>query len=111
MPTLPAAPARFSIVIHRQTVPLLADCELPEVVIEPSHDDLDDVMQDLEGDRGRHLDLTPDQGIGVPQFDTNSGDLVEAVGCDVLTRRIHHAASLAGRSEEHTSELQSLRHL
>jgi hypothetical protein len=32
----------------------------------------------------------------VPQFDTNSGDLVEAVGCDVLTRRIHHAASLAG---------------
>src|SRR5262249_13246754 len=48
------------VVIHRQTVPLLADCELPEVVIEPSHDGLDDVVQDLERNRGRHLDLTPD---------------------------------------------------
>src|SRR5262249_28381768 len=76
--------------------PLLTDCEFPEVVIEPPHDDLDDVVQDLERDRGRHLDLTPDQGIGVPQLDANGGDLVEAVGCGVLPGRTHHAASLAG---------------
>src|SRR5262245_26093744 len=48
--------ARLSspVVIHRQTEPLLTDCEFPEVVIEPPHDDLDDVVQDLERDRGRH---------------------------------------------------------
>ena len=54
-------------------------------------------MQDLERDRGRHLDLTPDQGIGVPQLNANGGDLVEAVGCGGLPdRTTHHAASLAG---------------
>jgi hypothetical protein len=52
-------------------------------------------MQDLEGDRGRHLDLTPDQGTGVSQLDANGGDLVEAVGRSVLPDRTHHAASLA----------------
>jgi hypothetical protein len=75
---------------------LLANSELPEVVIEPSHDGLDDVVQDLERDRGRHLDLTPDQGIGVPQLNANGGDLVEAVGYGGLPDRTHHAASLAG---------------
>ena len=84
------------VVIHRQTVLLLADCELPQVVIKPPHDGLDDVVQDLERDRGRHLDLTPDQGIGVPQVNANGGDLVEAVGYGVLPDRTHHAASLAG---------------
>jgi hypothetical protein len=74
---------------------LLADCELPEVVIEPSHDGLDDVVQHLERDRGWHLDLTPNHRIGVPQLDANSGDLVEAVGFGVLPRRAHQAASLA----------------
>src|SRR5262245_3280 len=83
------------IVIHGQTVPLLADSELPEVVIEPSHDGLDDGVQDLERDRRRHLDLPPDQGIGMPQLDANGGDLVEAVGCGVLPARTRHAASLA----------------
>src|SRR5215468_3476363 len=68
---------------------------LPIMVIEPSHHDLDDVVQDLERDRGRHLDLTPDQRIGVPQLDANGRDLVEAVGCGVLPDRTHHAASLA----------------
>ena len=83
------------VLVHRQTVPSLADRELPEVVVEPSHDGLDDVVQNLERDRGRHLDLTPDQRIGVPQLDANGGDLVEAVGCSVLPGRAH-AASLAG---------------
>ena len=85
---------RSPVVVQRQTVPLLADRELPEVTIEPSHDGLDDVMQDLEGDRGWYLDLAPDQRIGVPQLNANSGDLVEAVGC-VLSDRTH-AASVAG---------------
>src|SRR5256885_14536796 len=85
------------VLINGQAIPLLADCELPQVVIEPAHDDLDDVVQDLERDRGRNLDLTPDQRIGVPQLDTNGGDLVEAVGCGALLARIRHAASLAGR--------------
>jgi hypothetical protein len=84
------------VVFHRQTEPLLADCELPEVVVEPSHDDLDDVVQDLECDRGRHLDLTPDQGVGVLQLDANRGDLVKAIGSGVLPDRTHHAASLPG---------------
>jgi len=42
---------------------LLADRELPEVAIAPSHGGLDDVMQHRERDRGRRLDLTPDQWI------------------------------------------------
>jgi hypothetical protein len=41
------------VIIHRQTVPLLANPELPEVVIEPPHNGLDDVVQDLERDRVR----------------------------------------------------------
>jgi hypothetical protein len=45
---------------------------------------LDDVVQDLERDRGRDLDPTPDQRIVVLQLDANGGDLVEAVGCGVL---------------------------
>jgi hypothetical protein len=75
---------------------LLANSELPQVVIEPPHDGLDSVVQDLERDRGRQLDLTPDQGIGVPQLNANGGDLVEAVEYGVLPDRTHHAASLAG---------------
>jgi hypothetical protein len=54
------------------------------VVIKPAHDGLDDVVQDIECDRGRHLDLTPDQRMSVPQFDANGGDLVEAIECGVL---------------------------
>src|SRR5258705_3204779 len=58
------------VVIYRQTVSLLADRELPEVAIEPSDDDLDDVVQDLAALRLFHpndllrtvdmLDLQPD---------------------------------------------------
>jgi hypothetical protein len=66
------------------------------VVIEPPHHDLDDVVQNLERDRGRHLNLTPDQGISVSQLDMDSGDLAEAGGTSVLPGRLHHAASLAG---------------
>jgi hypothetical protein len=83
------------VVVHQQAKPLPTDGEHPKVAIEPSHDGLDNIVQDLERDRGRHLDLTPDQGIGVPQLDANRGDLVEAVGCRVLPNRAH-SASLAG---------------
>jgi hypothetical protein len=75
------------VVIHRHAVPLLTDCELPEVAIEPSHDGLDDVVQDPERDRGRHLDLTPDQGIGMPRL--------EHMGPQGLNNRVqrHHAGA------------------
>ena len=57
--------------IHRQAIFLPAGRELPEVAVEPSHDDLDDIVQHLEGDRGRHLDLAPDQRIAVHQLDAD----------------------------------------
>lgn len=41
--------------VHRQPVSLPTDRELPEKVIEPPHDSLDNVVQDLERDRCRHL--------------------------------------------------------
>src|SRR5665213_2469485 len=89
------------ILVRGQSVSLLVDRELPEMVVEPSHRDLDDVVQDLEGDRGRDLELAPDQRIAVAQFDAQRGDLVEAVG----TARVGgsfiggaHAASLADRA-------------
>jgi len=96
-PYLPGteAPPRPS--VHRRAVLLLADSEFPEMAIEPSHDGLDDVMEDLERDRGRHFDLTPDQRISMPQRDLNGGDLVEAVGCRILAGGTH-TASLAGRA-------------
>ena len=48
------------ILVRRQPVFLPADRELPEVVVAPPHDGLDDVVQNLERDRSRHLDLAPD---------------------------------------------------
>src|SRR5258706_10361322 len=60
-------------VIHRQTVSLLADRELPEAEIEPSDDDLDDVMQDLEHGLGRYFYLTPNQRIRMPQLAAHRG--------------------------------------
>jgi hypothetical protein len=94
---LEAPPPRRPVLVHRQAVLLLADSELPEVAIEPSHDGLDDVMENLERDRGRHFDPTPDQRIGMPQLDVNAGDLVEAIVCRILASRTH-IASLAGRA-------------
>jgi len=35
------------------------------MIVKPSNRLLDDVVQDLEGDRGRRLDLAPDQRIGM----------------------------------------------
>jgi len=67
------------------------------VIVEPPHRDLDDVVQDLEGDRGRHLDPTPDHRVAVAQFDADGGDLIEAVEGGAACGRAH-AASLAGRS-------------
>ena len=73
--------ARFGspVLVDRQAVSALGDGELPEVVVEPPHRDLDDVVQDLEGDRCRHLDLAPNHRVAVAQLDANAGDLVEAV--------------------------------
>lgn len=64
------------------------------MAIEPPHDGLDDIVQDFERDPGRHLDLAPDQRLGVPQLDANRGDLVETLRCSARSRRIHHAANL-----------------
>jgi len=50
-----------------------------EMTVEPPHGDLDDVVQHLERDRGRHLDLAPDQGIAVTQLNSDRADLVEAI--------------------------------
>jgi hypothetical protein len=75
---------------------MLADSELPEVIIEPSNYNLDDVMRNLESDRGRHLDLTLNQRIALLQLNSNGSDFVDAVGCGVLPDRTHQAASLAG---------------
>src|SRR5450755_3824541 len=65
------------------------------VVVEPSHDGLDDIVEDVERDRCRNLDLAPDHGIGAPQLDSDRGDLVEAVWCGKFGCAFH-AASLAG---------------
>ncbi len=66
-------------VIHRDAVRLAVDHHLPEMIIEPAHRGLDDVMQDLEGDRGRHFDLPPDRRIAVLEVDAQRCDLREAV--------------------------------
>ena len=75
--------ARLSspVLIHRQAISLFADGELPQVIVEPADRYLDDVVQDLEGDRGGDLDLMPDQRIGVLELDAKGGDLVQAFGC------------------------------
>src|SRR5207237_9189851 len=81
--------------VRWRAVSSLVDSEPPEVVIQPPHRGLNDTVQDLEGDRGRHLDLAPDYRVSVAQLDTNGGDLVEAVECSAASWRAH-AASLAG---------------
>ena len=84
------------ILIRRQPISLLADRELPEVVIEPPHDGLDDVVQNFECDGSWHLDLAPDYRIGVLQLNAKGGYLIEAVGSGVFLGRVH-AASLSDR--------------
>src|SRR5262249_57353404 len=94
-PDLAGVDARLGspVLVHRQPVAALGDGELPQVVIEPSHGGLDDVVQGLERDRGRYLDLAPDHRVAVLELDAKSGDLVEAVGGGAGGA---HAASLAG---------------
>jgi hypothetical protein len=69
---------------------LPANPELPQVLVEPAHGGLDDVVHPLERDRRGDLDLAPDQRIGVEKFDTHRGDLARVV----VGRG--HAASVAG---------------
>ena len=65
--------------VHRQTVRLAAEGHLPEMIITPAHRDLDDIVQDLEGDRGGHFDHALDRCVGSLGFDPHGGDLGEAV--------------------------------
>lgn len=90
--------ARFGspIRVRRQPISLLADRKLPEVVIEPPHDGLDNVVQNFERDGSRGLDLAPNHRIGVLQPNAKGGYLIEAVGSGVFLRRAH-GASLADR--------------
>ena len=88
--------AGFDTRLRRQPISLLADRELPEVVIEPPHDGLDDVVQNFECDGSRHLDLAPDHRIGVLQLNAKGGYLIEAVGSSVFLGRAH-AASFSDR--------------
>jgi hypothetical protein len=67
------------------------------MVIKPVHDDLDDIVQDLQGDRGRHLDLSPDQRFAAQKFDPNRSDLMEGVGRGPgfgINFSVAHAANL-----------------
>ncbi len=75
---------------YRLAIDLPADLELPEVLVEPPHRRLDDIVQAFQGDRGRDLDLSPDQRIRIDQLDPHGGDLFGAVGGR------SHAASLPG---------------
>lgn len=68
------------IFVHGQPIALLADAELPQVQIAPSHGRLHHLVHSLERHRGRNLDLAPDQGIGVEELDPDGADLAGAVG-------------------------------
>jgi hypothetical protein len=52
-------------------------------------------VHNLESNRGRHLNLAPDQRLGVAQLDANRGDLIETVGRRIIPGG-SHAASLSG---------------
>lgn len=69
----------FPVLVDRQTIGRAANAKFSEVIIQPAHGDLDGIMQDLEGDRGRDLDQAPDQWIAVFEVDTERGNLGEAV--------------------------------
>jgi hypothetical protein len=49
------------------------------MIVQPPHRDLDDIVQDLEGDGCGDFDHAPDQGIGIVELDAERGDLGEAI--------------------------------
>ena len=50
------------------------------------------LVQNLQGDRCRHLDLAPDQRFAVAQLDPDGGDLVKAVEASAASARAHTAS-------------------
>src|SRR5438067_12327838 len=52
--------------------------ELPQVIVEPAHDGLDDTVQGLQIGRGLDRDVAPDQRIDIDQFDAQDGDSIGA---------------------------------
>src|ERR1019366_9984055 len=68
----------------------IIDRELPEVIVEPAHGGLDDLVQGLKVGRAAHGDAPPDHRLDIGQFDAQDGEVFRAA----------HAASLAaGRSQ------------
>src|SRR3546814_9425386 len=61
--------------IEHAVMPFLR-LELPEVVIEPAHRALDDIMEHFEAGIDGHLDAAPAGGLQVFERDANPGDLV-----------------------------------
>ncbi len=68
----------------RHAVGLVVGGELPQVIVEPAHDGLDDTVQGLQIGRGLDRDAAPDQRLDINQFDTQDGNVIGA-----------HVASLA----------------
>jgi len=52
----------------------VARFELPQVIVEPAHCGLDDIMEHLEAGIERHLDPAPDERIGIGKRNMQAGD-------------------------------------
>ena len=57
-----------------KTISLVVRFELPEVIIEPAHGALDDVVEHFEARIDRHVDPAPDERVGIGEHDVEAGD-------------------------------------
>lgn len=83
---------------YQVALALITEREFPQMVIEPSHGHLNDLMQCPERQRGRNVNLTPDQRRGIRQFDTHGCDFVEAMECCHAARIADPTFQCQGRS-------------
>jgi len=67
----------LAILWRRHAIHDLSELEVVQVIIGPTHEDLNDVVQAFEGDVGRHFDPAPDCRIDIEQGDGSGG----ATGC------------------------------
>src|SRR3954471_1808296 len=74
------------------------DAELVEVIIFPAHDDLKDLMQAVEADRQRHLDVPAHWRLHLVKSDRKPRDLVSS-----------HAARVAERGDKFQGSRSAMR--
>jgi hypothetical protein len=81
-----------------KAVSSVARFELPEVIVEPAHRALDDIMEHLEAGIERNFDPPPDERVSIGKRDVQAGD---GLGHAALLTGTGSAVQFQGMSSSH----------